>query len=470
MTVRDYISQKPLHMLNAGTMNIGTVIFFFLSALASFVLFYFTHDLPGPTILLLCASALFVIVSFLNVMWGLSFLALAIVLSPELPVNLGGIAFPLRFDDILIIVLFVVYLARLAVGKASLKGNRLYVPMVLYLVAGSISVIKGFMFDQNINTVWAFFVLLKRIEYYVIFFLVVNLVQTKEQVKKLIPLWLVAALAVSFYGIAEHIVTLGQNIRLYTLGYYEGQGNHMGGFLMMIMLIILGLVIHTKTNRRKTILYCCLMTMFYPFLFTLSRESFVSFACGLALLGVWKKIRLVPFVIVLLFVVMWLSPVAERLEHRLFSIPENIRRYEHIGYSSFGLHLQLIKRAWNIFVEHPFFGVGFGSMPLGSLDSQLAVVPAETGLLGTIAFLWLNISIAKSLIRTYKMVDPSDKMLKGFSMGMIAAYIGILVQSLMSIAFVITLIIAPFWYFMAMIITLETANQKEVKDLSWVYR
>jgi hypothetical protein len=73
------------------------------------------------------------------------------------------------------------------------------------------------------------------------FFLTVNILKTKKQLKNLLNLWLASAILLSIYGIIDHWLGISGPTGLYDRGWFDHQSNHLGGYLMLSLALALGL-------------------------------------------------------------------------------------------------------------------------------------------------------------------------------------------------------------------------------------
>ncbi len=83
------------------------------------------------------------------------------------------------------------------------------------------------------------------------------------------------------------------------------------------------------------------------------------------------------------------------------------------------------------------------------LDSQYLRVLVETGLVGLLAFLWLQINLfrrARDILRTTR-----DPLFKGVTLGFLVGFIALIVHSIGTNTFIIVRIMEPFWFLAAMV-------------------
>jgi O-antigen ligase len=110
--------------------------------------------------------------------------------------------------------------------------------------------------------------------------------------------------------------------------------------------------------------------------------------------------------------------------------------------------------AWQIAFEklgkQPVFGYGIPAASV--IDNQFTRVMVETGILGTLAYLWIIATIFRLAYRSY--VTIQNDFAKGLSLGFLCGFIGLLAHSFSAATFIIIRIMEPFWFIAAMVIIL----------------
>ncbi|MBI1754682.1 imidazole glycerol phosphate synthase cyclase subunit [Candidatus Azambacteria bacterium] len=164
----------------------------------------------GPIIGAVGGMALLVI-SFLSTPLSLYLLVYSMLLGPEFVAGgMGGVSatqgrgVTLRFDDFLLAIIGFVWLVKSAIHKeeSPVKYTPLNGPMMFYvavcLFATLIGVVVGRVKPQT-----GFFFNLKYFEYFFVYFMVVNAVNTEQEVRGLVKASLITCFLVSLFGIAQ---------------------------------------------------------------------------------------------------------------------------------------------------------------------------------------------------------------------------------------------------------------------------
>jgi hypothetical protein len=121
--------------------------------------------------------------------------------------------------------------------------------------------------------------------------------------------------------------------------------------------------------------------------------------------------------------------------------------------SSAAAHRAAIRKSWIRWMDNFYLGEGYGAHPLVYYDSQIALVPGSTGLLGVLGFLFMLLVIAKRAFYLFGKIK--DEYLKGLIVGFIGMFFVMLVQSVPMVTFLVTLTAAPFWFFAGIVLNSE---------------
>ena len=179
--------------------------FFAIALLAGFLISQYP-----PTILIYMTLALAIfIVSFVKIDWGLYILIFSMLLSPEITIgdtsgaSLGrGVT--LRFEDFLLIIIGLSWFAKNAVNKelGLFLKTPLNKPIFFYILACILSTGLGIMWGGvNLKTGTLF--VLKYVEYFIVYFMIVNHVKSIEQIKRFVFCLLLTCLITSVIGILQ---------------------------------------------------------------------------------------------------------------------------------------------------------------------------------------------------------------------------------------------------------------------------
>ncbi|MFC1674560.1 O-antigen ligase family protein [Candidatus Omnitrophota bacterium] len=399
-------------------------------------------------------------ITFINTDIALIILIFSMLLSPE--IELAGTpqrAVVVRIDDILLIVIFFSWLAKLAINKqlGLFRYTRINSIISLYILvcvsATAIGIIVG-----RVRALGSFFYLLKYIEYFMLYFLVTNNLRSKRQVKFFIAAFFITCALTCAYA----LLTSGPMGR--ATAPFEGsqaEPNTLGGYVIFLFAFSTALLLNLSSRPWRFFSAALSCLTFIVLLQTLSRTSYLAFMpICLALIILTKRRRLffISVLILSLFIVIPLMPdrVMERVK---FTFVPGVE-YETLGRkyyldTSTSERIEGWKTIMDKWKESPLIGYGVSS--LGVVDAQYPLVLAETGLVGLWVFFWLITVILKGALRIYK--DTEDEWWSGLTLGFLAGLIGLLVHSIGAASFIIVRIMEPFWFLAAIVMMIPRLDK-----------
>jgi hypothetical protein len=449
--------------------HILLIFFLVIALLAGFLISQYS---PSILIWVALACAIF-LVAFINIDWGLYILIFSMLLSPEITIGETtgatlGRGVTLRFEDFLLLFIGFSWFAKNAVHKE--LGLFLKTPLnkAIFFYILSCLVSTGFgVINSRVGLATGLLFVLKYIEYFIVFFMMVNHVKSTEQIKRLVFCLLLTCSIISVIGIIQ--IPGGGRVSAPFEGA-QGEPNTLGGYLLFIGAIAAGLLIRTENYKLKHSLTLLILIMISPFLFTQSRSSYLGLLPVCLFLGLMTTRKIV--VIGILTIAFLLSPLIlpSQVKNRiLFTFRQTEERGQvEVGGlrldTSTSARLVSLKQILADWPKHPI--LGYGVTGYGFIDSQLPRVLIETGILGLLAFFYLIYSIFKLAVKNLK--EVKTPYFKGLTVGFLAGFIGLLFHALGANTFVIVRIMEPFWFFAGIIAILpelerqETAQAQEI--------
>lgn len=405
-------------------------------------------------------------VTVIRVDFGVYILIVAMLLSPEIETGntySGEHSLNLRYDDVLILVIFLGVMTRLSFeGRLVLwQPSPINIGIVAYY---SICILSSiFALERGLGA-WdertAFFVLLKMLEYYLVFWLVGHAVRSREDMRHQLTLFFLVALVVSAYA----IYTIGTEPRV-SAPFEKGgtEPNTLGGYLVVVMCAAIGLMSQAPLLRQRLAYLAIVLVCAVPLLYTLSRASYVAMAVGLVVLAIIsRKVSLIIAMIALLVVSPLFMPL-EVKERVAFTFQESGGHEIQVMGREDPLHLdkstyeriyvwRKVGFLMRLGPQFALFGAGVSWESV--LDSQYARVLMETGILGFVAFLFLQSRILLNTRQAYRWTP--DWRGRGLAMGMFAATLALMVHGAGTISFLIVRIMEPFWFLVALTVLVRT--------------
>ena len=408
---------------------------------------------------------------------GLAIFIFLFPFSPKIPVNLFNQNLQIRLDDVIVPVLFFIWLIEWLTKKRQLIYSKLYIPVGAYFLIGVISTLLGYFVKHTIqNPLYTTCIILRSAEYYIIFFLTVNILKTKKQLMNYLNVWMIATIVISLYGIFDRALNISGPTGLYDKGWFLWQSNHMGGYLMISLIVAIGLYLRKGQRAQRILPLIAIPFISYALFFTLSRTTYISAIVAIFVYCMLKSKQLVLLPIILAFFLFWFMPVMmpntlvgqylDSVVKDTLSLRTDMRTTESRVASDFSAvhHRRLMTKAFKRFLKYPVTGEGFGARQLKEYDSQIALVPAATGITGSLAFIWLFLSIFITGIKAYRKGER-DSDFREVARIFLSIFAGALIHSIASVAFVIAVIAYSFWLLAGMLI-ISTTEYNNVVNAS----
>jgi hypothetical protein len=441
------------------------LLIFFL-AIALLAGFLISQYPPNILIGVAFGCAIFTL-SFINPEWGLYILIFSMLLSPE--INIGettsaslqrGVT--LRFEDFLLVVIGFSWFARTAANKE--LGLFLKTPLnkaiLFYILVCLVSTALGILADRVGVKTGALFVL-KYIEYFIVYFMVVNHVRNADQIKRFVFCLFLTCFIISIFGILQ--IPGGERVTAPFEGE-SGEPNTFGGYLVFMGAIAGGLFVKTENPKLKSLLPILIFTIILPLLFTKSRSSYLALIPACFVLGLLLRHRII--ITGLMAAALLLSPIflPSAIKDRiLFTFTQQeVSGQVQIGEmrldTSTSARILGLKRLLRDLPKHP--ALGYGITGYQFIDAQYPKVLIETGFIGLIAFFYLLYSIFKMAINHMNAVKTPY--FKGLAIGFVAGFMGLLFHAIGSNTFIIVRIMEPFWFFAGIIAVLPALERQSV--------
>ncbi len=429
------------------------------------------HTQPVVALAVAIGMAVF-IASFISTEIALYILIFSMLLSPEMGQRgTEGRGTTIRLDDLFLVLVCFSWFARTAVHKelGLLLKTKLNKPMFYYI--GVCVFATGFgMIAGRVRPLTGFFFVFKFFEYFVVYFMAVNHIHDRRQINRFIIALIVTCMIVSLIAIAQ--IPSGQRVT----APFEGKGgepNTLGGYLVLMMSLMLGLLFTRKalpSATYRTILIFIILLVLIPFLFTNSRGSWLA-AIPMYLAFLFLSEKRAPLVVGLILMLLlgpFLIPKSVK-ERAIYTFTKGQTAYvqamqEKVAGITFDPSASARIRSWKLalqdFKKHPL--LGYGVTGWGFLDAQYTRVLIETGLLGLVTFLGLLITLIREVWQIYH--NLQDKFFKGIAFGFFVGIIAIMTHGIGANTFIIVRIMEPFWFLAAMVMMLPVIERKEQEE------
>jgi len=394
----------------------------------------------------------------------------AIALSPSFSVGRfgGGKIIEIRIEDILIVILGLIWLVNILIsGKKRLEKPPLFFPILIWLSIGFVSVLTNWFF-RNLSFDRGFFYFLKCLEFFIFYFYIFYHLKNIESAK-FITNFLIFLGTVNVGYVVYQAIT-GLQVGEYGAGAVGERGVFpTGAFFLIFFVFFLNIFLYYFLNLnisilKKGILGIIAMGPALGVFGSDSKTNFLGlvFALFLTLFFLFlrkKSFKLILVSILILILVAFIFIFALnhiRFVSRLFPMffPSRIIADFIRG------RLIFIKPVFKEALERPlflFFGSGIGY--LGESHNQYVRNLVETGIIGSLAFLFLIWIIIKKSFKIYS--KSRDGFSLGLSAGLLVATLTMLFLSVATDSFIVVKLASVYWSFTAVTMAVIYVNQRE---------
>lgn len=372
------------------------------------------------------------------------------------------------WDEILFILIAGSWVLHIAVKGVKPASGGLLIPLLLFY-----SVVFFNYLAVSGEPAVAMMELRAVIQYSFWFFLALNLVSSKQQVKNICDLFLLVGLVVALYGIYQYIAgvempaawvdkaEVGIRTRAFS---FIGSPNVLGSFTILNISIAFASFMASSNWLKKRLYLGTAGISALCLVFTLSRGAWLVFFFAFILLALWLDKRIIIALLILAFITPVAVPsVYNRMAYMLSP--------QYVASSSEGGRIAGWSKAVEYWQAEPATGLGLGrfgggvaiaNFPKGaySVDNYYLKLATETGLMGITAFLYLLFSVVRKGKRA---VDRApDPYLKVLGTGILVALIAILGHNMVENLFEFPLISTYFWFFLGVLLALPLISDPEV--------
>jgi O-antigen ligase len=260
----------------------------------------------------------------------------------------------------------------------------------------------------------------------------------------------------------------------------------MGDFLLIMLGIMIGLITYAK-NSKQYIFYSIMLIFFaLSLIMTKSRGAYISVPPVLfVIFAASKNKKAIMFLLIAgIFAALYFfiiniggKDVSLLMNKHHEEISEQFTQIADVATEGVDVDPSLSSRvkSWEESVDqiiaYPFFGQGCGAKRLGYSDNQYVRELLETGIIGFIAFLYMNLSIFLFMYFIFR--TSSDSFLKSLSLGFMGGQAGMMVHGITMSNFYTIFNMEIFWFILAIICLLwyneykrKTASNQETEKIA----
>jgi len=408
-----------------------------------------------------------------SIEFGLYAMIAIAVLLPfgALPLNIG---FNPTFLDLALLAVFGVWLVRIATRQdGEFVATPLALPMVAFMVLAVFSFIAGLGHAPLTSQVLRQFA--EVLIAIALFFVVVNVVQTRDALKRIVIALIVAGFVSAAIGIVLYF--LPRNTTIYLLSilrvfkYPTGDNvlrfieddpsnpmraistsidpNVLGGLLILVTALTVPQLFAKKPLLPRQLIAAMSATMFVCLILTFSRGALLGLVLALVVVATGRYRPIIALVILGGVVFLFLPFTQDYVGHFIDMIQLSDRATQ--------MRLGEYKDAFTLISRYPLFGVGFGGSP--DIDTYIGVssvyllIAEEMGLLGLGTFLITMGLFFYRILAAWFAGLARDEFIAPILLGVAGALLGAMIGGLadhyfFNLKFVHA--VALFWLFVAL--------------------
>lgn len=404
---------------------------------------------------------------------GLIAIVFSIILSPEVMVY----GKPIRLEDVILGVVIISTLAILSIKASGFRSTPLNAPIAILLVWNSFCYVNAVVYgnlypfgDFPVDPTRSFFNLLKKAEYFCIFFVVVNAIGDLRDVKIFTLLSFVtclAAVSFSIYEFTHFTPTPSEEFFRAGAPFDRLEPNTFGQYLIFLIAMALSLLLSKLQFGIKILLGAFLAFVGSSLMFTHSRGSYMALLGMLAVMGILRnpKILIVAAMIVALALLKVLpASVNARINNGLHEIQEVAQGTARPETNSFFIRVKNFREGFQAALESPLFGKGF-TFDLARIEAQIPKEAVETGFVGLAMFVYVLWVLVKMTWFVYK--HHPDEFVRTLSGGFLCGFAAYMISGLTAVPLSTIRTAEPFWFFAGMIAYAYT-TLKEKDTISYM--
>ncbi|MBI3550320.1 MAG: O-antigen ligase family protein [Elusimicrobia bacterium] len=446
-------------------------------------------NFASPLIIALALAVGVGMLTFFKPKIGMGFMVFSMLLSPRLrggSLSSGGSsmgsAVEIRFDDIILMVVFLGWVARTAVikGRAFLAGTPVHLPVFMYTSVCVLSTALAVL-DGRLDYLRPGFFVLKYVQYFVLFFMTVNIVENEEDIRRYLWMAWITAVIVTMFGFWQlpqgaRVSTpfetpISVSMASRTQAQMENEANTYGGYFMVVFGVLFGQFVF-GSMKKKQLALGSFMFMLVPFMMTLSRSSYIGLLFMVLFLLAMAPRNKLPILFTVLgavVLVVMIPQVRSKVFNRFqetfsgagtsrMAIPQHYRSNLRLEQSAMS---RVVATRWIVTDRFPKAPVlGWGVTGVGLVDTQFPRVLGETGLLGLSLFFWMLYRIWQMGHAVFRYGKTDDD--RALGLGLMAALIGVVGHAYGANTFIIVRIMEPFWFLTAMVARLYINDRDEM--------
>jgi hypothetical protein len=390
------------------------------------------------------SAATALVLVMLDIRYGMAYFIMFAALSPRIPgLNYNN----LRLEDGMFVVLFLSWSIRaLRAGRLPRPRSPLTAPFLAVTLMGIFSSMWGVSLGQIDELSYSILVQFKRIEYFMIFWMVATSINSERWLRAMIMVFVASGAVCALYGLLNQ----GESYLAYSETRVGGppgeQYNTLSGFLVICIGVGIAAIPEIRIPSWRVMLIGAVGVMVAGILFSFSREGLVMLLGSIVILVGTRHRALGVLALFALVPALLLGPVGEHVQDTFHKIEE--APGGSAGSNSLTARFRAWEYRWNgWFVKQPVVGNGVGSVSF-SVDNEYLLRACESGLIGLGLFIWLLLAIRRQIKHLSRL--HGNTLCRLLATGSLAAFTGLLIQGTVAVSFNTIRTMEPFWFLLGL--------------------
>lgn len=389
--------------------------------------------------------------------------------------DFGTGATALNFTNILIVIILFGWIARALTGKRFFKHVALNIPIFILCLFAVISLLQG-AFQYAGGYAEHFVIPLKRwLTPIFLYFISLNMIKNKEDIKKVIIIIMIATVAISAMAIKEYMNygDRGSLERSRIGGVFE-QPNLLGAYLVYMIFLFLGFYLLNIEKPRYWLFLILSLICFRGIMVAFSRGAYIAFAFGLLVITFFRS-KVIFTILVVLMIFAILNPIflpgGIRYRMSMTSKNEGILSTDtqQITDPSVTNRLEIWKGAIRMIKDHPF-GTGYGTFPFfipyyTAIEKRMdahntyLILAAEMGIHTLTIFLVILFILFKNTLWLYKKIK--DRFIRAVTLGFLGSLGGLVMANMFGSRLITEELSSYFWILAGLIMSCVIMKKKK---------
>jgi O-antigen ligase len=312
------------------------------------------------------------------------------------------------------------------------------------------------------------------VQYMLFYFVGIQLLKNREQVRYLLYVLLFAGCLIGLHGIYQYItrapmpegwmdrMEAGVRARAFSIA---GSPNILGSLMVLLIPVSISLVFVEKQLMKRLAFGGIALVMTGCLLFTLSRSALISFMVAITLYALMKDRRLIlPMILGAVLIAVLLPSVVDRFIYMLSPV--------YLESSLKGGRAIRWLTGWQMFTDNLWLGVGLGRFggavamnhkdlfpDTYYMDNYMLKTAVEMGLIGITTFLLL---LYNTILWSFRAIRTTlENYYKNIAQGILAGMVGVIVHNFTENIFEVPMMVTYFWLFAGIIMYLGYTSGKE---------